>query len=402
MTTDSTVPPTRFSYTTDELHQWIANGDVPKELAEYQLKRLEEMNRFHQDAMHLSSRCKAESRDPTQEEWLSIAPERTTSDISADCLHMQQWLEFLAGRHQNALSLIPAPLFKNLSPNEYGISKLYADRIAYIQRLVQNLHTSHRDGTTYELSSEIKDASGNAIILMHWFDATSPEEADTLADGLRTRFHGVVLKVLHACWKTACDKGHQFRFRCSFVDLMRAAYPERMTDFSSEEKLTFFTHLRTLERTKLQFRRRESTKRGGLPNTVTIEMPLLQIVQQRGREQSACPDEITICVMDLNHVQGSKTAFAPAKFKRSTLELHADNINLAQSIQVRASQNQQTKTITYDRVDLIRLAGLEGTDASHRPMANKRLREQLDRLRMKGIILEYPQKITDRVVLRIR
>jgi|GEM_PF-6244675 len=90
-----------------------------------------------------------------------------------------------------------------------------------------------------------------------------------------------------------------------------------------------------------------------------------------------------------------------AGIKRNNLELHNDDVQLAEYIQIRKSQRMKDKFIIFtDRKELLSLANLNGI--KHSGMANKKLIQKLKRYKEKGIITAFPKQVMFPLHIKIR
>ena len=97
-----------------------------------------------------------------------------------------------------------------------------------------------------------------------------------------------------------------------------------------------------------------------------------------------------------------KISHVGAEIKHKTLELHADDTQLATWLQARSSQRQKGEVIELDLDFLFSIAGLKKTAISNKSEAKKLLVNKLQRCVKKGIILTVPKKMGNRVLLKIR
>ena len=178
------------------------------------------------------------------------------------------------------------------------------------------------------------------------------------------------------------------------TDLMKLCHPERDVRFQSQEKIEFYEHLRSLENTKIIYSKKTKENKG---STESIEIRLIEIHSKIG-DKEEYPQAITLSVFNANLLQQEKLAFVGARFKNSTLKLHADVILLASWLQARKSQrNDKTKLITVQENFLLRVAGLEKTAKKNKSTARKRLRDKLRRCSEHGII-QFPFEKKDTMI----
>lgn len=189
---------------------------------------------------------------------------------------------------------------------------------------------------------------------------------------------GVQQKIWLACWSLANELGRH-TFTCELTDLMKIAYTERKGYFSVNEKVEFYDHIKSLEQTKLGFS--QITKKKNRKRLVceTFEIPLLQVHYHSGTKEGRYPLSLTLSILNAVPNPGAM-AFVGAAFKKKTLELHADDIELATWIQTRKSQLKDEKFIRIDLAFLFKLAGLEKTAITNKRQAKKLLQKKLCRL----------------------
>ncbi|MBX9744352.1 MAG: hypothetical protein K2X08_03980 [Chlamydiales bacterium] len=309
-----------------------------------------------------------------------------------------------------SIEQIHPTFYKNIDPaKEFGVSRFVADRVYHLPKLLENITLSFIQNNTYLIHAESKDPNGNSIRLEHRFKATSAEEAEKLYENINSQLTGVQLKIWLACWKLG-DELRRYTYTCQLVDLMKITYSERSGYFSVSEKTEFYEHLKSLEQTKFVFTKPKYGSNKQTKSTskkkdhyVSFEIPLLQIVSRIDNEEGKAkyPQQITVSIMNLFPHPG-KMAFVGAPFKRKTLELHADDTQLATWIQTRKAQRPDEKFITIERGYLIQLASLQRSDAANKTSANQKLLRKLQRIAAKGIIVKAPEKITKEVQLHVR
>jgi len=287
--------------------------------------------------------------------------------------------------------------------DEFGISRFVVDRFYHLPQLLSEPTLTRQPGTTtYIISSKTHDSKGNSICLEHRFQATSPEEATKLAKLIIKRLQGIQHKIWLGAWCLA-NELKKYTYTCSLTELMRLCHPERNAYFQTKEKIEFYEHLKSLESTKIVFtRKRKKTSRSKKEIEDFIEIRALEISMGTRKPGKKYPDSLAITVLNTTSLQNEKMAFVGAGYKHRTLELHADDALFAQEIQTRKNQMQHKKLLRFDREYLIKLAGLVKTDKTKKAEANKLLLEKLQRLNSKGIILDVPKRISERITLMVR
>ena len=274
---------------------------------------------------------------------------------------------------------IPSDFYKTVdSKEEFGISRVVADKIYNLPRILENAHLVRQgETTTYIIQAEGRDSYGNSIRLEHRLQATSPQEAAKIAQIVLKRLKGIQLKIWVACWKMANTK-EKLTFSCRLTDLMKYSNPLRNAHFNSAEKLEFYEHLRSLENTKFVYTK--SYKVRGKDKVESYEIRLLEIHRRSGDKNEETPQELTMTVLNAPALQKQKTTFVGVGVKNKTLELHADDSMLASIIQTRKNQNMKAFHLKFERGSLMELAGLSKTNETKKDRANKLLLEKLLRL----------------------
>ena len=282
---------------------------------------------------------------------------------------------------------------------EFGISRTISDKLYHLPKLLSNPELIWQEGTTaYIIKSSTTDSSGHTISLEHRLQAASHGEAEKIAAIVADRLRGVLHKIHMAAWKLA-NELRQFTFTCQMTELMRLCYPDREARFQNQEKVEFYEHLRSLENTKIIYSRKKAT-RDGKSATESIEIRLIEIHNKIG-EKEEYPQALTLSVFNAPALQHEKLAFVGARFKNTTLKLHAEVISLAAWLQARKAQHSgPSKMITVEEDYLLRVAGLEKTAQKNKSTARKRLREKLNKCSEEGIILPDIEKQGANIVIR--
>lgn len=298
---------------------------------------------------------------------------------------------------------IPQRFYKGIDPDiGFGVERFVLDRMYYLPKLLQDTILTHLSGINYLVSSEQKDSSGNSITLEHRFQATTEEEAKRLYEKISAKLSGVQQKIWLACWRLG-NHLKKFTYDCELTDIMKFTYPERNVYFSVADKIDFYEHLKSLEQTRFVLSkpyRKPGNSKKDLRISYTI--PLLTIPVHFG-EAERYPQRITLSIraFDPEPIH-EKIAHVGAEIRHKTLELHADDTQLATWLQARGNQRQKNGIIELDLDFLFTLAGLKKTASSNKSEAKKLLRKKLQRYVHKGIILSFPDKLENRVSLKIR
>ena len=291
--------------------------------------------------------------------------------------------------------------YKTIDSNiEFGISRTISDKLYHLPKLLSNPELIWQEGTTsYIIKSSTPDSAGHTITLEHRLQASSHEEAEKIATIVAERLRGVLHKIHMAAWKLA-NELRQFTFTCQMTELMRLCYPNREARFQNQEKIEFYEHLRALENTKMIYSRKKPTAKEGKQTIESIEIRLIEIHNKIG-EKEEYPQAITLSVFNAPALQNEKLAFVGARFKNTTLKLHAEVISVAAWLQARKAQhNDNNKSISVDEDYLIRVAGLEKTAQKNKSMARKRLHEKLLRCVEQGIIEAPIEKQGANLIIR--
>ena len=267
---------------------------------------------------------------------------------------------------------IPSDFYKTIDPkNEFGISRVVADKVYNLPRILENaMLVRQGETTTYIIQAEWKDSYGNPIRLEHRLQATSPQEAERIGEIVLKRLKGIQLKIWSACWKMAGTKS-RLTFTCRLTDLMKYSNPLRNAHFNSAERLEFYEHLRSLENTKFVYTK--SYKVRGKDKVESYEIRLLEIHRRSGDKNEETPQELTMTVLNAAALQKQKTTFVGVPVKNKTLELSVDDTMLAHIVQTRKSQNMKDPHLKFKRGDLMEIAGLSKTDKINSAHANKLL-----------------------------
>lgn len=306
-------------------------------------------------------------------------------------------VEALLLEHTNEIN---SRFYKNINPEvAFGVERFVIDRMYHLPKLLEEVSLTHISDSIYIISSEQKDSSGNSIKLEHRFQATTKEEAAKLYEKISQKLAGVQQKIWLACWRLG-NQLKLFTYTCDLTDLMKLTYPERNGYFSVLDKLDFYENLKSIEQTKFVFSKPYTKGKKKLVLSYTI--PMLSIPVQLG-ENDKYPQKITISLKAFNPYPSSeKILNVAAEIKHKTLELHADDTQLATWIQVRKSQRQKEEYLQVNLSFLLKLAGLERTALSNKSEAKKLLRKKLQRYADKGIIVSFSEKIQNQVQLKVR
>ena len=213
---------------------------------------------------------------------------------------------------------IPTPFFKGLdSTQEFGISRFVADKMYHLPTLLGSTILEQIKDGIYLVSAEHKDSSNNSIKLEHRFKATNNEEAEKLYERISSQLAGIQLKIWISCWKLANGKEallYSF-FSCFLTELMNITYQERNGNFTTDEKIDFYEHLKSLEQTKFVLSKPQRKKKK-TDETIyrKIEISLLEIGARDEGEYDKYPQQLTICLLKFPP-NPEKIVFVGAAFK---------------------------------------------------------------------------------------
>jgi hypothetical protein len=397
----------QICYSTEHLIFLTDLGYIPRDLMEWELKKLEEIESRRKKMKEIkldNPSIKTEDLFQnlyTQEE---LSPEQMVC-LYEDAVKGAQLLELLYENKElldeETINDLPNKFFESLESGEFGISRLVCDPLNQVPNLLKNpTSPTHIQEDIYLLKWECKNSTGDDIRLEYRYRAKNQAEADKQAQAFIKRLTGRQKKVFEACWAMANQKMRR-TYTCNLTELMVIAYPARMgrSYFSTKEKVEFYQDLLDLSDTKFYVTKKYKSKPKKIKND-TFLLPLICVFKysdmEGDKESDKYPSQISLSVLH-NPLYESETMYhVGASIKYSTLELNSDDMQLAEWIQVRKNQEMKEKFISLDREFLIKLANLERTDQKHKGMANKQLLDKLRRLKDKGIILGHPQKIASK------
>jgi hypothetical protein len=401
----------QVSYSIEQLKMLVEFGYIPKELGEWEIKRVEETETRLKE-MH---EFKKNHPDMSQDEFLkhffkerTLSPEETVK-FYEDAAKSGNLLKCLFENKEllqpGALDDLPNKFFRSLQAGEFGISRLVSDPLNQVPELLKNpTYPELITDDIYLLKWECDNSCGDKIRLEFRFRAPNQEEADKQAQAFIKRLMGKQKKVFEACWAMA-NKKMRRTYTCDLTDLMEIAYPMRKNGapFSVKERVEFYQDLLDLSQTQFKVYKNKE-KKTKIKQKEYFILPFITIHKgsesESNKESEKYPNQISLSVLHNPLYEDEKMYNVGAGIKYSTLELHSDDMKLAEWIQIRKNQQMDESHLTLDRDFLIRLANLEGI--KHSGMANKRLIEKLGRLKDKGIILGHPRTITPNIRIKIR
>ncbi len=323
-------------------------------------------------------------------------------NVPISMVYMEQVKQAVEDILSEQKDIISCSFYKSINPEEgFGIERFVLDRVYYLPVLLEDIQLAHISDTNYLIFSEKKDRSGNSIKLEHRFQATSEQEAIKLYKKISTKLTGVQQKIWLACWSLG-NRLRKFTYTCQFTDLMHLTYPERNGYFSVSDKMEFYEHLKSLEQTRFVFSKpcKKESRKKELQISYTI--PLLTIPVQLG-EKFKYPQQITLSIRSFDPDPINEKIYnVGGEIKHKTLELHADVVQLATWLQTRKSQILKKSFIEVDLNYLFKLAGLEKTAIKNKGEAKRLLKNKLQKCIEKGILLSYPEKLEDPILLKVR
>jgi hypothetical protein len=403
----------QISCSTEHLKMLAETGYLPKELWDYHCQSMQEgyergeaFRKFKEENPHLSPEETMKQLFPerqlSQEETIKFYENTTKSG---------EFLKFLYENKEllkpDAIDEIPNKFFKSLETGEFGIARLVADPLNRVPQMLKNSTAPELiQEDIYLIKWEHAPNNGNKIRLEYRFRAPNQDEANKQAQAFIQRLTGKQKKVFEACWAMA-NKRMRRTYTCDLTEIMEIAYPARKNNssFSVKERVEFYQDLLDLSQTQFIVSKKQN-KRSKKQKNESFLLPFITIHKftesESNKESERYPNQISLSVLHNPLYEDEKMYNVGAGIKYSTLELHVDDIQLAEWIQIRKSQQLEEKFIKMDRDFAIRLAGLEATNQKHTGMANKRLIDKFNRIKEKGIILVSPKRITDPIKLKIR
>jgi hypothetical protein len=384
-------------YTTDDVKRFIESGELPRNIGEWYLKWTDEQNQKFKKWQKFLADNPTMSDD---EKWnIFHGPARTLSmeetvksytkaaNLGQMCTLM--WKLKCAGLFEqdatNQVSENEINFFKSLNADEFGISRLMADPLNNVPKMLDKFSLPEfiREDTLgyniYEIESVTKNSLGDTLRLKYRCRAQNQDDANKLTHAFIQRMTGRQKKVFEACWAMA-NKRLRRAFTCNLSDLMKLAYPNRKdTYFSTDEKVEFYQDMLDLADTKLEVEKkkyeRSSKKKKGNDKYI---LPFITIhkttdsLPDSTKQSEKYPNQISISVLHNPLYEADKMYNVGAAIKYKTLELHADDLQLAEWIQIRKSQSMKEKYITFtSRDDLLKIAKLDGI--THTGTANRAL-----------------------------
>ena len=403
----------QISYSSEQLKTLIEHGYIPKELGEWELKSVGEKLSKNQEMYEF----KKNNPDIPQEDFLKhffkegpLSPEETVKfyeDTAKGAELFKLMLENKDLLQPGALDDLPSKFFRSLQAGEFGIARLVSDPLNQVPQLLKNRTSPELiKEDIYLIKWECDNSSGDKIRLEYRFRSNNQEEADKQAFAFVQRLTGRQKKVYESCWAMANQKMRR-TYTCDLVDLMKIASPARKngSPFSVKERVEFYQDLLDLSQTQFIISKKQSkkTKKDRIESFLLPFITIHKFTEgESNKESEKYPNQISLSVLHNPLYEDEVLYNVGAGIKYKTLELHSDDVQLAEWIQIRKNQlmNEEKKYIEIDREYAIKLANLSGI--KHTGMANKRLLDKFDRIKQKGIIFGFPKKITDLMKLKVR
>lgn len=371
-----------LKYNTDLLNELIKKNVIKKEDGENIINQIE----------------KEEEQMRTFGEWLQSNSQATEEEkrkyfekITSQTVEEQHNLSFSIRRlltlrdailcYQN--NDIASPLFRNHvdKKTDFAMTKPVAERLARLPTLLYTSTFSQLYENFWKLSAKITGRKPDEppIELEYTFLATSPKEAERLAEHYKEALKKGGLKILLAYWKMANNMG-KFIYSAPLREIMElTSGSNRSSYYNSEERKRFWSLTRLLEGTKLSipFLRKKGSKQKG--KIIKAEHRLLEILNRSVEEEDECPIELKVRVIDQNIFE-EQTQLATA-IANNILALNENDILLGFSLEVRASQRRDFQGAIIDYDFLVEKGNLSSTARSNPRMAKKKGKEKLDRLK---------------------
>lgn len=400
-----------ISYSPEQIKRLVDAGHISSELGEWFFNHNEEHCKEHekmQEFIKNNPEVPAEERYKQLLKNGSLSPEETDK-FSENAVKSGELFKFLIENKEllkpGALDDLPDKFFKSLQSDEFGMSRLVADPLNKVPQLLKNVTVPELiKEDIYLIKWDCEPNNGDKIRLEYRFRAQDQEDANRLATTFIQRLTGRQKKVFEACWAMANLKMRR-TYTCSLTELMETAYPSRKNGayFSVAEKVEFYQDLLDLSQTQfiVSKQQKKKTKKTQIESFLLPFITIHKFIEEESEKDSdRYPNQISLAVLHNPLYENEAMYNVGAGIKYTTLELHSDDIQLAEWLQVRKNQQMNEKYIVIERSFIISLANLGGI--KHSGMANKRLVEKLKRLKEKGIILNCPSKITDPLKLKIR
>ena len=305
---------------------------------------------------------------------------------------------------------MPATIYNNVdTTTEFGVARFMADQVYHLSSLLNVASIEYYGEVNFGISASKLISNDKQLGFSYRFTATDSEEAKKIAAHIKQQLNGIMRRIWLAAWSVG-DEIKKHTFSISLLKLMKACYPERTTNFSGSEIEDFYQTLKSMKPAEFILSRKYKSKQKGKQKYLVAKfiISFLQVHFELG-EENKTPNEVVISLYNVTPLppKEEKTRYVGVPIKKGTLNLNSKDTALALWLQTRINQKEgggsKKKNVNsehFSRSQLIEESNLQKTDASNPRMANKQLREKLQRCKDEGIISEYPLKITQMVLLR--
>lgn len=281
---------------------------------------------------------------------------------------------------------------KNVNQQKsFGAPSVIADRLPYLNPLlaIANLHVPNDATGKYVVIATLTEKNLGTIGLEHTLQLSNHKTPNDNFLSFIEDMRGDALKVFLSYWAYANTVG-SFKFYGKLTDIMSATLDDtRKSTFSTTEKQRFWTLSKLLESTKFTI----MFKLNNEWITVKHHMLDFSITTSDTKNQETSngyPTKVQVRVLNPEDFQ--ERATLATEISKGTLKLKPEDIMLALTIQVRASQRRNFESSSYDEEYLIEQAGLQKTYKSNPRMARKRLRDKLERLKNADALKNHAKK----------
>lgn len=276
--------------------------------------------------------------------------------------------------------------------NSFGVTKALMDRLNYLPELLDNSKLIYpcNGSSMYKVSSTLlqKQNSDNDVgtigleYALHYAENITPEDAFL---NYITEMQTEALKVFLAYWAYANRQG-SFLCEAHITDIMELSSPDRGTYFTTKEKRRFWYLSQLLESTYLTITIKHKKK------WITVKHPLLRFEatesdEERQETNLGYPNKTIVRVLDPDNFK--ETANLATEISKKTLNLASEDIMLALTLQIRASQRRDSLSMTYNEEFLMQRALLQKTKKSNPRVARSRVGKKLERLKKANAIVDY-------------
>jgi hypothetical protein len=408
-------PAWQLNLTKDQIRKLIENEkEEIKVLGEWYIK-------YHENQSKISGeieKYKQENSHLTMEEILpnffkmgQLSMEESLERYK-ETINIGSFINFIgANKHKliesNAFDKMLENIEEDIESDEFPVVKIVADQINNISKMLEKFEDpieTNKKGI-YIICSEIVNSKGNNIELQYQYPALDIEEAKKIKAKLVKDILGEVLRATLACWAMVGDLGTTYK--CRFTKIMEKAFPGSKT-FSAPLKAKFYAALEHGDKLKFIYKKKDRGKEK------QIHIPLVKILEtekaftrkdlqekykSNNKKTNYYPTDITLSVLH-NPLYDEKLYQIFVGIKKSFFELPIDDQELAVYIEIRKHQLMEQKYIKITRSEAIKKGKLDGIN--HSGMANKKLLNKFERLKLSKIIISYPKKITEVLKLKIR